>query len=92
MPGAGPEPALRLAGAILKRLRDAPLRLDGGELHVSVTIGVATVAAGSGGDLFEAADRALYAGKRDGWVRARKPERPSAATTPPCIAPPAGAT
>ena len=67
MPGAGPQAARRQAEAILERLRADPVRVDGHERSVSVTIGAATAAAGGEGrNLFEAADRALYEGKRAG--------------------------
>jgi diguanylate cyclase (GGDEF)-like protein len=66
MAGAGPEAAHRQAEAILERLRAEPVRVDGRERIISATIGVATSTRGGGGDLFEAADRALYAGKKMG--------------------------
>ena len=69
MQGAGREAALRQAGGILERLRCEPLRVDGKERPVSVTIGVASAAAGEACDLFEAADRALYEGKEAGRGR-----------------------
>jgi diguanylate cyclase (GGDEF)-like protein len=71
MPGAAPDAAHRLAETILERLRVEPVRVDRRERVVSVTIGVATSAPGSGGDLFEAADRALYEGKRAGRGQVR---------------------
>lgn len=66
MPGAGPQAARRQAEAILERLRREPVRWNGRQQVISTTIGVATSYAGSGEDLFEAADRALYAGKKAG--------------------------
>jgi diguanylate cyclase (GGDEF)-like protein len=74
MSGAGAEAARRQAETILERLRDAPVELGGRQRSISVTIGVATVAAGGGEDLFEAADRALYAGKRAGRGQVRSAE------------------
>lgn len=71
MPGAGLQAARRQAEAILERLRSEPVRADGRERVISATIGVATSTAGSGEDLFEVADRALYAGKRAGRGQVR---------------------
>jgi diguanylate cyclase (GGDEF)-like protein len=71
MPGAAPDAARRLAETILERLRVEPVRVDRRERFVSATVGVATSTAGSGGDLFEAADRALYEGKRAGRGQVR---------------------
>jgi predicted signal transduction protein with EAL and GGDEF domain len=60
------------AEAILERLRADPVHVDGQQRSVSVTIGAATAAAGGEGrKLFEAADRALYAGKRAGRGQGR---------------------
>lgn len=69
MAGAGKEASLRQAEAILERLRHEPVHVEGRERYVSVTIGAATVEAGEPGDLFEAADRALYEGKTAGRGR-----------------------
>lgn len=74
MPGAGKEAALRQAEAILEGLRAEPLRANGHERHVSVTIGVATAPAGDARTLFEAADKALYEGKKAGRGRVRTAE------------------
>jgi diguanylate cyclase (GGDEF)-like protein len=74
MPGAGPQAALRQAETILDRLRGEPVRVDGREQVISATIGVATSTGGSGEDLFDAADRALYAGKRAGRGQVRSAE------------------
>ena len=71
MPGAAPEAAHRLAETILERLRVEPVRVDQRERVVSATVGVATSTAGSSADLFEAADRALYEGKRAGRGQVR---------------------
>jgi diguanylate cyclase (GGDEF)-like protein len=74
MPGAGAEAARRQADTILERLRAQPVCADGRERNVSVTIGVATAIGGTGGNLFEAADRALYAGKQAGRGQVRSLE------------------
>ena len=71
MPGAGREAALRQARAILETLSREPVRVEGRERLVSATIGLATSDSGAGEDLFEAADRALYAGKRAGRGQVR---------------------
>lgn len=82
MRGADAEAARRQAERILARLRARPLRQDGVEKRVSVTIGIASTH-GSGPDtLFQRADRALYAGKAAGRdcavsdMEAIPPERP----------------
>src|SRR5262249_59874220 len=62
--GAAKEAARRQSDAIRQRLRRDPVRLDGRERNVSVTIGAATAEAGEPSDLFAAADRALYEGKK----------------------------
>ena len=74
MPGAGSAAARRQAESILEMLRNEPVRVDGRERRISVTIGAATATAGSGGDLFETADRALYEGKRAGRGQVRSVE------------------
>jgi len=67
MPGADAVAARRQAQAILERLRRAPLQHGGLSHAVTVTIGMASLTAeGTGGDLFDRADAALYAGKRAG--------------------------
>ena len=66
MPGAGAEAAHRQAETILERLKSDPVRIGGRECVISATIGVATSVRGGGQDLFEVADRALYAGKKAG--------------------------
>ncbi len=67
MAGADAAAARRQAQAILDRLAQAPM-FHGGLSHpVSVTIGTASLTAeGRGGNLFDRADAALYAGKRAG--------------------------
>ena len=69
MPGAREEAATRLSEEILARLGADPLRIDGRERRVSVTIGVAACVGEPREDLFEVADRALYAAKRAGKGR-----------------------
>jgi diguanylate cyclase (GGDEF)-like protein len=66
MRGADVVAARRQAEAILERLRARPLRLGARERAISVTIGIATSVGGDARDLFERADRALYAGKAAG--------------------------
>ncbi len=66
MRGADVVAARRQAEAIVERLRAHPLRVGSRERPISVTIGIATAAGGSARDLFERADRALYAGKAAG--------------------------
>jgi PleD family two-component response regulator len=60
--GADLVAARRQAESIVERLRSRPLRVGPRERPISVTIGIATSASGSARDLFERADRALYAG------------------------------
>jgi diguanylate cyclase (GGDEF)-like protein len=78
MPGTEAETARRRAEAILERLRAEPVRVDGREKTISATIGVATAQGAPHEDLFEVADRALYAGKRSGrgQVRAARASAP----------------
>ena len=73
MPGAGPEAARRQAETILERLHADPVQALGHQRAVTVPIGAATAEAGAGAgrDLFEAADRALYEGKRAGRGQVR---------------------
>ncbi len=67
MPGADAAAARRQAHAILERLGRAPLQHGGISHAVTVTIGAASLTAeGTGGDLFDRADAALYSGKRAG--------------------------
>jgi len=67
MPGADAVAAGRQAQAILERLRRAPLQHGGLSHVVTVTIGAASLTAeGTGGNLFDRADAALYEGKRAG--------------------------
>jgi diguanylate cyclase (GGDEF)-like protein len=66
MPGTEAETAERRAETILERLREEPVKVDGRQRTVSATIGVATSRGAAADDLFEVADRALYAGKRAG--------------------------
>ena len=69
MPGAREEAASRLSEKILAQLRDEPVRADGRERRVSVTIGIAGCVGEPREDLFDLADRALYAAKRAGKGR-----------------------
>jgi diguanylate cyclase len=63
---ARPEDADRLAGQLLDRLR-APIGLDGIELQVSASAGVAVSPGGTGvGELFREADVAMYRAKQQG--------------------------
>ncbi len=71
MPGAGAATARRRAESILARLRAQPVRADGRERIISATIGVATSRGTTESDLFDVADRALYAGKRAGRGQVR---------------------
>jgi PleD family two-component response regulator len=71
MPGTEADTAARRAESILERLRAVPVRVDGREKTISATIGVATASGAPDSDLFEAADRALYAGKRAGRGQVR---------------------
>lgn len=68
--GADAAAAQRVAEAVLERVRERPLHHDRGPIKLSVTIGVCTAGKiRAGDDLFPAADRALYAGKRSGRDR-----------------------
>jgi diguanylate cyclase (GGDEF)-like protein len=69
MPGAREEAASRLSEEILAQLRAEPVRADGRERGVSVTIGIAGCVGEPREDLFDLADRALYAAKRAGKAR-----------------------
>jgi len=78
MPGAGGDAAMRLAEQVLARLRAEPVRSDGREGRVTVTIGIATCLGAPAQDLFDAADGALYEAKRaggNGFVIASTPKR-----------------
>jgi diguanylate cyclase (GGDEF)-like protein len=66
MCGADVVAARRQAESIVERLRTRPLRVGARERPISVTIGIATSAGGNARDLFDRADRALYAGKAAG--------------------------
>ena len=70
MRGADEAAARRQAEAILEGVRSEPLRFDGAERRVTVTIGIATTRGGSPDTLFQRADIALYAGKTSGRDRA----------------------
>jgi diguanylate cyclase (GGDEF)-like protein len=73
MPGTDAATATRRAQDILRQLGARPVRADGRERTITATIGVAT-SRGAGDDLFEVADRALYAGKRAGRGQVRAAE------------------
>ena len=67
MCGADVVAARRQAESIVERLRKrAPCGVGARERPISVTIGIATSAGGRARDLFDRADRALYAGKAAG--------------------------
>ena len=79
MPGADAPSARQRADAVCEKLRNAPLVHNGVRRSVSVTIGVATRAGGTGEeagrverDLFERADQALLEGKRIGRGQVRE--------------------
>jgi diguanylate cyclase (GGDEF)-like protein len=64
--------ARRVANNVLARVRAKPVVAEGGNLRVTVTIGVCTAReVGAGDDLFSVADRALYSGKASGRDRAQ---------------------
>jgi diguanylate cyclase (GGDEF)-like protein len=75
MPGADEEAARRQADAIVGTLGSEPVRADGKERVVSVTIGIATAIGRPPESLFERADRALYEGKRTGRGQVRSAGR-----------------
>lgn len=67
MAGADAAAAMRVANGVVATLRSTPLDLDQPSAPVTVTIGICTAARPSPPtDLFEAADRALLAGKARG--------------------------
>jgi diguanylate cyclase (GGDEF)-like protein len=66
MCGADVVAARRQAESIVERLRTRPLRVGTRERPISVTIGISTSVGGNARDLFDRADRALYAGKAAG--------------------------
>lgn len=62
--GADAPAAMRVAESVIAHLRNSPLRLEGTDLTVSVTIGICTSPQPTmSSDLFAAADRALFVGK-----------------------------
>lgn len=68
--GGDAEAARRVADNVLQRVHERPLLHERGPIAVSVTIGVCTARKiRAEDDLFPAADRALYAGKRGGRDR-----------------------
>jgi diguanylate cyclase (GGDEF)-like protein len=70
-----PETSIEAARMVAERLRENvesnPLQVDGRELTVTISVGVAEAQAGMNGifDLMKAADRALYEAKRTGRNR-----------------------
>jgi len=70
--GADTAAALRVAEQVIEYLHANPMRMDGGPLPVSVTIGIAAGVPTPGAeDFFAVADRALYDGKQGGRDQAR---------------------
>ncbi len=68
--GADAAAAQRVADSVLQRVRERPLLHDHGQIALTVTIGVCTARrVNADDDLFAAADRALYEGKRAGRDR-----------------------
>jgi diguanylate cyclase (GGDEF)-like protein len=69
--GGDTNAARRVADSVLQRLRRSPLVAPRGVIRITVTIGICSASGiAVGRDLFAAADRALYAGKRAGRDRA----------------------
>ena len=75
--GAKPEDGLRLADRIAGRMAE-PFAIDGKELQVSASIGVASFPADGpdADELIQRADLALYSAKIDGVRRVQRFERP----------------
>jgi len=71
LPGAGAAEAASVAARILDAVRAAGVETAGGEVHVSASAGVATLAGGllSADELYARADRAMYAAKEAGRDR-----------------------
>jgi len=71
LPGAGPEAALEAAERIRARVAEEPIALEGGDLGVTVSVGVASLGepAPDGPSLAARADEALYRAKRAGRDR-----------------------
>lgn len=70
MCGADADAASRVAADLLKKVSDAPVRTSSDERTVTVTIGIASAAAGINADgLFDRADQALFLGKARGGNR-----------------------
>ncbi len=80
LPGAGPEPATRVATALREALT-APLELDGARLSVQATVGIATcvLPRGRPEDLLRQADAAVYRAKStSSGIAVYDPERDGA--------------
>jgi len=74
LPGMDARAAAEAAERMRASLEQHPLQLREGPLAITVSIGVASLAAGSvaeGTDLYRAADRAMYQAKTDGRNRVR---------------------
>jgi diguanylate cyclase (GGDEF)-like protein len=73
LPGTTGERAAARADAIRRRLEATAFEVEGAEVRVTVSIGVAEAAAQMEcvGDLMKRADQALYQAKRDGRNRVR---------------------
>jgi diguanylate cyclase (GGDEF)-like protein len=84
------EQAIALAERTRKRLEAAPLAVDGTEVRITVSIGVAEADAQtpSIGDLMKRADQALYRAKREGrnLVRYAGPQRGNLPAAPAAVA------
>ncbi|MGH9190581.1 MAG: GGDEF domain-containing protein [Acidimicrobiales bacterium] len=74
LPRTGTAGALQLAAKIREAVSGPGIRLDPGELHVTISIGVATAPehGSSGKELVAAADAALYRAKRGGGDRVER--------------------
>jgi diguanylate cyclase (GGDEF)-like protein len=70
LPGAGPEAAREAGERIRSRVAEEPFALEGGDLRVTVSVGVAVLGeAPDGKALVSRADEALYRAKRAGRNR-----------------------
>lgn len=74
LPRTGTAGALQLAAKIREAVSGPAIRIDPGELHVTISIGVATSPehGSSGKELVAAADAALYRAKRGGGDRVER--------------------
>lgn len=74
LPGHAADAAAEIAERFRASLEDRPLQLREGPLSITVSIGVAVLhpeAGETGGDLYRAADRAMYRAKAEGRNRVR---------------------